>query len=233
MIRTILVVLIVLHGAGPHAVAQTPAVEARGDLAGIYKVEGESYRGTVAIRKNGDSYALTWTIGPEVHHGIGIQQGTLLASSWSGGVVVYEIGTGRHLSGRYAVGDGILRQETLTYLRPLPVLPPPQAWNVGDVLLVNWSQDEYWYSATVKQKEDERYLVVFGDGDEEWTTAERMTVDDLRAGDRVFGNWQMQGTYYPGRITQRKGRDIHIKYDDGNEEDTTIAVVRVILPRLE
>ncbi len=137
------------------------------------------------------------------------------------------------LSGMYPGRDGTLHQETLTFLRPIPILPPARTWNTGETLLVNWSKDDYWYPATVKKKEGMRYFVVFDDGDKEWTTADRMTVEDMSMGDRVFGNWQKRGKYYPGRIAQRKGREIHIKYDDGDEEDTTISVVRVLRPRIE
>jgi len=42
-----------------------------------------------------------------------------------------------------------------------------------------------------------------------------------------------EGTYYWGKITERNGDDIHISYDDGGEEDTTIDVVRVVRPRTE
>jgi hypothetical protein len=98
-------------------------------------------------------------------------------------------------------------------------LPIPKTWNIGGTLIVNWSKDKYWYPATVKKKDGERYFVVFDDGDEEWTTVNRMAVEDMREGDMVFGNWQKRGKYYPGRITHRVGREIHIKYDDGDEEN--------------
>jgi hypothetical protein len=74
--------------------------------------------------------------------------------------------------------------------------------------------------------------VQFDDGDDEWTTPQRMVPDDLRVGDRVFGNWQKGGVYFPGKITKREGDKIHIQYDDGDQEDTTVAVARVMRPRM-
>ena len=102
-------------------------------------------------------------------------------------------------------------------------------WQTNDRVLVNWSGDEYFYPATITKIADGRYYVVFDDGDEEWTTAERIVTENLRAGDVVYANWKRQGTYYPGRITARRGNNISIAYDDGDREDTTIAVVRVLL----
>lgn len=227
MIRYVMVALTMVSAA------LSWAAEAPDQLPGIYKVQGENYDGTVEIRKKGQSYTLAWTLGNAMHHGVGIRRGDVLASSWPGGVVLYEIRENRSLVGQYPERDGSLHRETLTFLRALPLLPPPREWKVGGALLVNWSKDVYWYPAKVTKKEGERYFVVFDTGNEEWTTADHMTADDLREGDRVFGNWQNRGTYYNGRITKRMGRDIHIKYDDGDEEDTTIGVVRVIRPRTD
>ncbi len=232
--RSVLIVMSVVFGVLNTSVfSQTATVESPKEITGIYNVRGENYEGTVTIRKIADSYTLTWTLDDAVHQGIGMRKGNLLASSWPGGVVVYEIGADGRLSGQYPGNDGRLQREMLTFVSSLPSLPPPRAWRAGETPLVNWSRDEYWYPATVKKAEAARYYVVFDDGDEEWTTAERMTVEDLREGDRVFGNWQKRGLYYPGRIFQRRGLDIHIKYDDGDEENTTLSVIRVLRPRTE
>ncbi len=216
----------------PTAGAQPPPA-GPGEIEGVYKVTGADYEGTIAIRKLGDGYSLTWTIGAVVHRGVGLRTGNLLAADWSQGVVIYEIQANRRLVGQYAGRDGKVLPETLTFLRALPALPPPRAWQVGDRALVHWSKNEFWYPATVQKKDGDKYFIVFDDGDEEWTTADRMTAEDLRVGDRVFGNWKKGGTYYPGKITKREGHNIHISYDDGDQEDTTIGVVRVLRPREE
>jgi len=109
-------------------------------------------------------------------------------------------------------------------------LPP---WKVGEKLLVNWSHDKYWYPATIKKKDGQRYFVVFDDGDKEWTVPSHMIEEDIRVGDRVFGNWKKRKRYYPGRVTRRDGNKIHISYDDGDQENTTISFVRVLRPRVK
>lgn len=103
-----------------------------------------------------------------------------------------------------------------------------QAQSAGQRFLVHWSGDQYSYPATIVEVRGERYSVRFDDGDQEWTTRDRIFPDDLRAGSRVFANWQGRGVYYPGQITRRNGNAIHISYDDGDQEDTTIGAVRVI-----
>ena len=46
-------------------------------------------------------------------------------------------------------------------------------------------------------------------------------------GKEVYGNWKNGGLYYRGIVTRRSGDDIRIRYDDGDVEDTTIAMIRL------
>jgi hypothetical protein len=101
-------------------------------------------------------------------------------------------------------------------------------WKVGDRALVHWSQDEYWYPATITGVSRSRYYIVFDDGDEEWTTRSRIAPLKLNVGRRVFVNRKHEGNYYPGRIIAgRKGNIITILYDDRVRETTTVSGVRV------
>ena len=100
-------------------------------------------------------------------------------------------------------------------------------WKAGDRALVNWSQDEFWYPATITRISRSRYYIVFDDGDEEWTTRSRIAPLKLRIGRRVFADRKHEGDYYPGRIIAERKNTITILYDDGVRETTTIAGVRV------
>jgi hypothetical protein len=101
-------------------------------------------------------------------------------------------------------------------------------WKTGDRVLVKWSKDAYWYPATVAGVEDSMYSIEYLDGDSEYRFEKFLQAEKLGPGDAVFGNWQGKGKYFKGKITKRNGDDIHIKYDDGDQEDTTIGRVRVI-----
>ena len=102
-------------------------------------------------------------------------------------------------------------------------------WKVGDRALVNWSQDEFWYPATITRISRSRYYIVFDDGDEEWTTRSRIARLNLNVGRRVFANRKHEGDYYPGRIIATRKNIITILYDDRIRETTTIAGIRVKL----
>ena len=120
----------------------------------------------------------------------------------------------------------------LTFAKPLAQLAQRE-WQVGEHLLVNWTRDAFWYPATVVKKEGKRYSVRFDDGDEEWTASSRMTQEDIEVGDKVFANFKNLGRYYPGTVAKRQGRKVHIRYDDGDAEVTTIASVRVLRPKAQ
>jgi hypothetical protein len=104
---------------------------------------------------------------------------------------------------------------------------PGHSWIVGDRVLAKWGQDPFWYPGTVQALEGERLHVYYDDGYDEWLTPERVAPLDLKAGDRVFGRWRQGEAFYPGQITSRDGEKIHIRYDDGDQETTTLSLVRV------
>ena len=116
-----LVLLLIAAGAdvAPHA----PAV-----LEGTYDCVGQNpggapYRGTVDIKKFGETYRLTWMIGNEVHEGVAFIDNGRLCSSWNvlvngivaGGVVIYKI-EDTQLVGKWALmpGPPQVYTETLT-----------------------------------------------------------------------------------------------------------------------
>lgn len=101
-------------------------------------------------------------------------------------------------------------------------------WNVGDRVLARWFHDPFWYPATIREVDGERYYVKFDDGDKQWTPAEFLTQIDIEEGDPVFGRWQAGPEYLPGRVEQIGPEErIFVKYVDGDEEWTTISMVRV------
>ncbi len=106
-------------------------------------------------------------------------------------------------------------------------MEPAKQWKVGDRVLARWGPEKFWYVGTVKEAKGDKYVIGFDDGDKQETPADEITAEDIKVGDKVFGNFKRAGKYYPGKVTTRTGDQIHIKYDDGDEEDTTIGMVRV------
>jgi hypothetical protein len=109
-----------------------------------------------------------------------------------------------------------------------PPSPEPRAphWQVGERAFVSWSQDQYWYAATIRQVQGQRLYVRFDDGIEQWTTMDRATKINLAVGDQVQARWQGGRIFYPGRIAQRNGEQVFVVYDDGDQEWNTVSNLR-------
>lgn len=97
----------------------------------------------------------------------------------------------------------------------------------GKRVLAQWD-DGFWYPATVKARGPRGIQVTYDDSSEGEVPPDQIRDLDLKAGDRIFVRWQGGPSYFPGRLVKRGGEKIHVKYDDGHEETTTISMVRVI-----
>jgi len=100
-------------------------------------------------------------------------------------------------------------------------------WNIGQRVLAQWYPEVFFYPATIVAQVNAKYHVEFDDGDEAWVTAKQIFPLVIRVGSQVFGRWQGGPAYFPGRVDQQDGDRIHIQYDDGDHEWTTISMVRV------
>jgi len=221
------------------------------EIVGTYVCEGGDYRGQVVIRDLNDSFAIHWTISGAVHAGVGIRLGNSLAVSVAvptNAVVLYDIQPGPLLQGRFCAMAGTpVRNEVLSYSAEL------RTWEMGDSVLANWSQDPFWYPASVTAKaDDDRYLVCFADGDEEWASRSRLMPDLLTVGDIVY---HTQGLLHrdesgqrawtqmdpndldttritlPARIIGREDESVTIQYEDEVSFKTKIEFVRTLAPR--
>lgn len=107
--------------------------------------------------------------------------------------------------------------------------PKPKPAQADERLFGYWEPDGFWYPGQVARVEGEKSFFQFADGDEAWLKKDQMQTFNVKVGTRVQGNWQNDGAFYNGRVTKRSGDAIHIVYDDGDVEDTTIASVRLRL----
>lgn len=100
-----------------------------------------------------------------------------------------------------------------------------QVASQGKRILGQWS-DGRWYPATVTGQTGNQFSVAFDDGDKADLPAARMRAIDWTVGTRVQCNWKSRGRYYSGTITTNSGLAVHISYDDGDQEDTTVSKCR-------
>ena len=101
--------------------------------------------------------------------------------------------------------------------------------DIGDRVLARWPVEvDWWYPGVVVGTDGPLVLVQFDDGDRS-ALEDSLTcpLDAVGAGRRVFGRFKGGTYYYPGTIDIRTGAAIHILYDDGDTEWTSVGMVRV------
>lgn len=116
-------------------------------------------------------------------------------------------------------------KKTLSVLLFLFIVTALWAWNAGDRVLGEWS-DGYWYPATISSVEDEIFKVDYFDGDSADLSASQVKSINWGVGTVLECNWKSEGGYYKGTITTMDGDSIHVSYNDGDQEDTTIGKCR-------
>jgi hypothetical protein len=107
-----------------------------------------------------------------------------------------------------------------------PAAAPPALWKVGDRVLA-CAQDLYWYPGAVLAAHEDQYHIVFDDGNQGLVAGDKLRPVAVDVGDRVWCRWKGGPTYHPGQITRRDGEVIHVQYDDGDQEDTLLRLVRL------
>jgi len=93
-------------------------------------------------------------------------------------------------------------------------------------VLAEWADG--WYPGVVVATQGDRHLVQFDDGDRSVVPeAQTRPLAAVAVGQAVQGRFQGGRSFYPGRVTERRGDAVHILYDDGDEEWTSVGMVRV------
>ncbi len=99
---------------------------------------------------------------------------------------------------------------------------------VGDRVLAQWPAEmEWWYPGVIVAVDGQNIQVQYDDGDRADLRMDQAQPLEVRIGTRVFGRWQGGTAYYPGVVSDINGSAIHINYDDGDREWSTVGMVRI------
>jgi hypothetical protein len=99
------------------------------------------------------------------------------------------------------------------------------AWKKGDRILGQWPNG-MWYPAKITGQTKNEFNVKFDDGGPAVLPASQVKKFNWKVGTKVQCVYKNRGIYYYGSIKKMTGESIHISYDDGDQEDTTISVCR-------
>jgi hypothetical protein len=106
--------------------------------------------------------------------------------------------------------------------------PPTEVDNLheGDRIFACWF-DGHWYPGVVLALDGKRVHILFDDGDQAQLTPDKVRPLEIKVGDHVFCRFKGGPAYYPGEVTKKRGEVLHIHYDDGEDETTSVRLVRL------
>jgi hypothetical protein len=113
--------------------------------------------------------------------------------------------------------------------RKSPTAPAVNTWKIGDRVLAKWN-DSYFYPGVIRDLSANTCLVVYDDGDGAWVHFAHILQPDIHVGCRVFCRARGGPAFIPGTVRQQKGETILVRYDHGEEEWTSLSMVRVQRP---
>lgn len=96
----------------------------------------------------------------------------------------------------------------------------------GDRVLA-FDADECVYPAEIVSALDDRITVQYLDGPERMLTPELIRKFEIKEGMRIECRWKGAPNYFPGVLAKIDGERIFVKYDDGDEEWTSIRLFRL------
>lgn len=98
--------------------------------------------------------------------------------------------------------------------------------NVGDRVLAQW-EEEWWYPGVIVASNGAGVVVQFDDGDRATLANDQARPLSYSVGNRVYCRWKGGAAYYPGVVSAVIGSAVAIEYDDGDQETTTLSMVRI------
>jgi hypothetical protein len=109
-------------------------------------------------------------------------------------------------------------------------LPSGRQWHVGDRVLAPW-EPTFLYAGRVAQIQGNEALIQFDDGDAGWVSLKQLRPMVVPPGQHVLSRRRMGHFFYPGRVTEARGDEVCVEFEDGHEDEwTTVAALRIPCP---
>lgn len=100
--------------------------------------------------------------------------------------------------------------------------------SIGERVLAEWPAEvQWWYPGVVVSDAGGAKEVQFDDGGRATLTDAQMVPLSIATGKRVFCRWKGGEQYYGGVVSSSVGNCIHVDYDDGDKESTSVSMVRI------
>ncbi len=100
-------------------------------------------------------------------------------------------------------------------------------WTTGDRVLAYRPPGDFWYPAIIRHIQDERFFIIYDDGEDGFVKAKQMMPLRLEPGDRVFARTPPEPDYEPAQIVDKQDDRLHLEFAGGRLAWAGLAQVRV------
>lgn len=117
----------------------------------------------------------------------------------------------------------------LKFKKPASTASARNPWKLGERVLAK-KADSYFYPGVVREINEHGCMVVYDDGEAAWVHHAHVLAQDIKIGSRVFCRAKNAPVFAPGTVNQLQGETVRVRYDQGEEEWTSISMLRVQRP---
>lgn len=100
-------------------------------------------------------------------------------------------------------------------------------WKINDRVLAQRPPENFFYPGVIRHIQDDRYFVIFDDGEDSFVQALEMAPLKLDIGDRVFAYVPAARDFQPARIIDKQEDQIQVQFEQGGLAWTSTAKLRL------
>jgi hypothetical protein len=100
-------------------------------------------------------------------------------------------------------------------------------WTKGDRVLAYRAPGKFWYPGVVRHIQDDRYFIIYDDGEDGFVHDKEMMPFHLEIGDRIFASPSERHEYEPARIVDKQGDQLQLHYENGALDWASTERIRV------
>jgi hypothetical protein len=100
-------------------------------------------------------------------------------------------------------------------------------WTTGNRVLAHRPPGEFWYPGVIRHIQDDRFFIIYDDGEDGFVKAKQMMPLAFEAGDHVFARPSLGVDYEPARIIDSQEDRLHLQYQAGNLAWAATAQIRI------
>ncbi len=98
---------------------------------------------------------------------------------------------------------------------------------LGERVLARWPLEKSWWYPGVIVGTSGELEVQFDDGGRSFVDLDEVRPLEVRVGTAIQARWKGGNAYYPGKVSAVHGHALHIAYDDGDQEVTSVCMIRI------